>query len=99
MRMDAKERKALSTIRRCVAAGRYRVKLHFAQRMDERGMFWPDVQAVVDSPASIRDGGLEQCGRPKWILSGTAADGLSIEMVCVLDTDERGELTVFITIY
>ncbi len=97
--MDSKARKAWSVIRRCVEQGRYRVLEHFAQRMDQRGMFWPDVLAVVDDPAEVRPGGPEEFGRPKWIINGTAADGLEVEIVCVLDHDERGRLTVFITIY
>jgi hypothetical protein len=31
--------------------------------------------------------------------AGTAADGEPIDLVCVLDIDERGRVTVFITIY
>ena len=33
------------------------------------------------------------------IVAGSTIDGLSIELVCALDTDERGHTTVFITIY
>ena len=99
MSMDAQARKALNTIRRCVAAGRYRLRRHFTERMDERGLFWPDMLAILENPAAVHDGGHERWGRPKWIVSGTAVDGLPVEMVCVLDTDVRGELTLFITIY
>lgn len=97
--MDAKARKALRIIRRCVADGRYRVLPHFTERMDRRGLFWSDIVAVLDDPSDVRDGGPETLGRPKWIIAGTAADGLAIEFVCVLDTDERGRLTLFITAY
>jgi hypothetical protein len=97
--MDAHARKALATIRGCVKTGRYRLLKHFTQRMDKRGLFWPDVQAVLDDPSDVRDGGPEKHGRPKWIVAGTSAGGESLELVCVLDTDERGEITVFITIY
>ena len=97
--MDAGCRRALNTIRRCVDEGRYVVLHHFVQRMDQRGLFWPDVLAVIDDPADVKGKGPDRYGRPKWILTGTASDGLEIELVCVLDRDEHGDLTVFITSY
>lgn len=97
--MDAKARRALSTIRRCVAARRYRLLVHFAQRMDERGLFWPDVLAILDEPLDLRDGGADRWGRPKWIIAGKSACGDNLELVCVLDRDQRGHAAVFITIY
>lgn len=97
--MDSQARRALRTIRGCVRAGRFRLLVHFAQRMDKRGLVWLDILAVLDQPDDVRDGGPERFGRPKWIVTGTAVDGLLVEIVCVLDEDERGELTVFITIY
>lgn len=103
MGMDAKARRAWSVIRKCVAAKRYVVLPHFVQRMDQRGFFWPDVLAVIDDPMDVRDAGRDRYGRPKWIVSGTAPDGIAVELVCVLDRDpdvHRGRaLTVFITIY
>lgn len=99
MRMDAKARQALSVIRCCVAAKRFIVLPHFLKRMDQRGFFWPDVLAVLDRPDNVRRSGRDRFDRPKWIVTGVTVDGLSIEMVCVLDTDERGDATVFITIY
>ena len=97
--MTTTARKALNAIRRCVAAGRYKLLEHFIQRMDERGLFWPDVLAIIDGPADVCAGGREKWGRPKWIVAGRSAAGDSLELVCVLDTDEHGNLTVFITIY
>lgn len=97
--MDAQAREALAIIRRCVAADRFSLARHFQERMDQRGFLWVDVLAVLDSPTEVRDGGQEHEGRPKWIIAGDAADGLSVEMVCVLDTDEQGDWTVFITLY
>lgn len=97
--MDAKARKALDTIRDCVAAKRYLVLPHFVQRMDERAFFWPDVLAVLDRPGSVRDDGRDRYGRPKWIIAGNTPDGVALEMVCAIDADQRGRLTVFITIY
>ena len=99
MSMDAPARKALRIIRRCVTAGRFRLLIHFTQRMDQRGLVWPDILAVLDDPEDVHDGGPDRFGRPKWVLSGTAADGLVVEIVCVLDEDEHGNMTVFITIY
>jgi hypothetical protein len=72
---------------------------HFRERMALRGLLWPDVLVVLDDPAEVRDGGREILGRPKWIVAGTAADGKDIDIVCVIDADERGRQTVFITIY
>lgn len=86
-------------IRRCVARDQYRVLEHFVKRMDARGMFWADVVAVLDSPQKVRDEGFDRWDRPKWILEGTAPDGLPIAIVCVIHEDYGGELTVFITIY
>jgi hypothetical protein len=99
MNVDRRSKRALSTIRGCVEAGRFRVLEHFTHRMDQRGLVWPDVLAVLDSPDSVRDGGLDRFDLPKWIIGGTAADGLALEIVCALDEDERGRLTVFITVY
>ncbi len=97
--MDAKARKALAVIRLCVAARRYRVLRHFTQRMDERGWFWPEVRTILDDPTDVREGGPKRRGRPKWIVVGESASGEKLELVCVLDVDEHGRATVFITIY
>ncbi|MDO8629041.1 MAG: DUF4258 domain-containing protein [Phycisphaerales bacterium] len=97
--MDAKARKALDVIRGCVAAKRYIVLPHFVQRMDERAFFWPDVLAVLDRPGGVRDDGRDRYGRPKWIVGGETPDGVALELVCAIDADERGRLTVFTTIY
>ena len=97
--MDVAARKALALIRRCVARGRYRLLPHFTERMDERGLFWPDVLAVLDRPGGVRDDGRDRYGRPKWIIVGETPDGVALELVCAIDADERGRLTVFITIY
>jgi len=99
MGMDAKARNALATIRRCCDEGRYRVLPHFTMRMDERGLVWPDVLTVLDAPTTVRASGRDRFNRPKWIIGGTAADGLAMELVCVLDVDDHGDLTVFITAY
>ena len=99
MSMDAKARRALSVIRECVAAKRYRVLRHFTQRMDERGFFWPDVAAILDEPSAVRSGGRDPYDRPKWIVTGKTLDGDVVEIVCVLDRDDRDNVTVFITIY
>lgn len=89
----------MAAIQQSLAAGRYRVLAHFAQRMDERSLFWSDVLAVFDSPAEVRGQGLDQYERPKWVVGGRAADGLPLEIGCVLDVDDRGNVVVFITIY
>lgn len=97
--MDAKARRALTIIRDCVAEDRFMVLPHFTHRMNQRGFFWGDVLAVLDSPTTVRDDGRDRYDRPKWIVAGSTADDLVIEMVCAIDTDDRGRTTVFITIY
>jgi len=67
--------------------------------MDQRGLVWPDVMALLDHPSDVRSSGLDRFDRPKWIVCGTAADGLGLELVCVIDVDDRGDWTVFITMY
>jgi hypothetical protein len=97
--MNRKAQKALADIRRCVATGRWRMLVHFVRRMDERGLFWPDVLAVLDSPAAVADEGPDDYGRHKWKVAGRATDGLELEIVCALDTDAAVRITVFITVY
>ncbi|MEK6675137.1 MAG: hypothetical protein AABZ47_05705 [Planctomycetota bacterium] len=99
--MDTKARRAWNAIRECVARKRYIVLPHFIERMDQRGYFWPDVLAIIDEPTDVRSDGLDRLDRPKWIVSGKAAAPLdeTVEIVCVLDKDDRGRVTVFITIY
>jgi hypothetical protein len=71
---------------------------HFRNQMALRGMLRADVLAVLDEPTDIRDGGHETHNRPKWIVSGVAADGLAVEFVCVLEWD-GDEWVLFITMY
>ncbi len=92
-------RKAIRVIRDCLRAGRFAVKPHFAQRMDERGLFWADVEAVIDSPSRIGADGHDDFGRDRWLIAGIATDGLDLELLCVLDKDDQGNTIVFITIY
>jgi hypothetical protein len=97
--MDAPSRKALATIRKCVRAERFILLAHFRRRMTERGLIWPDILAILDAPVSVRRQGEDDLGREKWLVRGIAADGLDIEMVCVLDVNDEGDLTVFTTLF
>jgi hypothetical protein len=97
--MDALGKTALRAIQECVRQGRYRLSSHFVRRMDQRILFWPDVQALVASARRIYDAGLDELGRPKWRLPGKTTDGLDLEIICVLDRNEHGILTIFITAY
>jgi hypothetical protein len=97
--MDRRTSRALLNIRASVAAGRFRLGVHFRERLAERGLLWSDVLAVLDDPADVLDDGADRYERPKWRLAGDAADGLPIEFVCALDRDARGIVTVFITLY
>ncbi|MFA7238352.1 MAG: hypothetical protein WC058_15955 [Phycisphaeraceae bacterium] len=97
--MNTAARNAWHTIRRCVASERVRLLSHFTRRMDERGETWPDVLAVLDAPAAVRPDGADEWGRARRIISGEAADGLPLGMVCVIGRDDAGDLTVFITLF
>ncbi len=95
--MKADARGALSTIRRCIAADRILLTLHFRVRLAERGILWADVLAVVESPSGIRGRGVDGAGRSRWIVSGRAAEGTALGLVCAIGRDAAGELTVFVT--
>ncbi len=97
MNRDAK--RALRTIQQCVEADRFQVLKHFRDRLAERNMLWVDVLAMLEEPGDVRDDGVDDYGREKWVLVGEGADGLPIECVCVLDSDDEGEMTVFFTLY
>ena len=99
MSMGAKARRALGVIQECVAAKRYVVLPHFVHRMDRRGFFWADVLAVIDNPSDVHFDGHDRYDRPKWIVTGKTADGLTVKLVCAIDRDDRGNVTVFITIF
>ena len=97
--MTRTARRALAIIQECVAIERVIVLPHFVKRLDQRGLFWPDVRAVIEAPREVQESGRDEWNRARWILSGEAADAMEIGIVCVLDRDERGDVTVFITVY
>ena len=97
--MNTDARKALSTIRRCIAADRVRLSEHFAKRMDDRGLFWGDVLAALENPVSAVADGFDGASRARWIVRGPCADGTMIGLVCAIGRDDRGELTVFVTLF
>lgn len=97
--MNADARNALSTIRRCVAAGRVALTYHFRVRLAGRGMLWLDVLTVLDDPAGVRGDGFDDAGRARWIVSGFAADGSAMGMVCAIGRSAAGKLTVFVTAF
>jgi hypothetical protein len=65
--------------------------------MQQRGLFWPDVQAVIDSPEDVRSQARDVFGRPKWAIRGQSARDAEIEIVCAIETDGSG--AEFITLY
>jgi hypothetical protein len=67
------------------------------QRMTQRGLFWPDVQAAIFDPTDVQSQGMDEYNRPKWIITGQAATGDEIEIVCAVEMDETE--TIFITLY
>jgi hypothetical protein len=90
-------RRTLALIRECIAADRYALAVHFMQRMEQRGLFWPDVLAVIEAPHDVHAEGMDRYNRPRWIIGGPAATGSDIEIVCAIEID-RSE-TEFITLY
>lgn len=95
--MTAEARRTLAVIRECLASDRYALTVHFSRRMEQRGLFWPDVLAVVDDPGEVRGQGMDEYNRPKWIIAGQAAIGDEIEIACAVEIDD-GQ-TEFITFY
>jgi len=92
-------RNALTIIQRCVDEGAYALHEHFVQRMDERGLFLPDVLAIVDHPARVRMQGTDEFGRPRCLLAGHLTDGTAAELLAVIEAEPAGHFTVFITVY
>jgi hypothetical protein len=97
--MTSAARQALNLIRACVEAERFVLTTHFIERMDERGVVWPDLLTALETSSEVRFDGPDDAGRDKWLVAGLAADGLDVELVCVLDEDEFGHAVVFITVY
>jgi hypothetical protein len=97
LKVTAEARRAIIAIRKCINAGRYALSIHFFQRMEQRGLFWPDVQAVIDDPEDVRSQGMDKYDRPKWMIRGDVAFGDSIQIVCAIESD--GAETEFITLY
>ena len=90
-------RRALALIRECVEHDRYAVTVHFEQRMAQRGLFWPDVQALIEDAREIRFEGVDDYSRSKWIIDGFTVDAGQVEIVCAIEVDESGPQ--FITLY
>jgi hypothetical protein len=86
--VTAEAHRAIAVIRECVDTDRFAVSIHFWQRMEQRGLFWPDVQAVIDDPDDVRRQGIDEYDRPKWIVRGEAAFGGEIEIVCAIEIDK-----------
>ena len=97
--MTNEARAALRIIRQSIDDERYIVTAHFNERMDERGLMWPDVLSAIDTPTYVRNDGLDRFGRPKWVVAGPTSDDLPIEIVCVLDEDASGNTVVLVTLY
>jgi hypothetical protein len=95
--VTAEARRAIAVIRECIQEDRYALTVHFSRRMQERGLFWPDVQAVIDNPDDVRSQGMDYYNRPKWIISGENTVAGEIVIVCAIEIDETE--TEFITLY
>jgi len=57
------------------------------------------VLAVIDDPTDVRDDGVDNLGRDKWIFVGNSADGETMEIVIVIDQDELGNTSILVTLY
>jgi hypothetical protein len=66
--------------------------------MDQRGLFLPDVLAIVDRPQRIRMDGLDRHDRPRCLIAGPLTDGTATELLGVIDQDRDGKVAIFITI-
>lgn len=97
MIVTSEARRAVAVIRECLANDRFAVSVQFAHRMEQRGLFWPDIQAVVEDPSGVWAAGMDRDGRPEWIIAGDAGGLGEIEIVCAIECDDSG--TEFITLY
>ena len=57
--MTAEGQRAIATIRECIESDHFSLSVHFRERMDQRGLFWPDLQAIIEDPQDIQL-------RPDW---------------------------------
>lgn len=89
---------ALTHVQHAVEAENHFVRDHFYDRMNLRGMFWPDVLAVVESPAGVRTDGADEYGRSRWFFKGMTTAQSEVELLCVFEGDGTGSVT-FWTIY
>jgi len=60
---------------------------------------WADVLTLFDAPTGVRADGDDDWGRPRWVVTGKAADGLPLGVVCVIGRDRAGAVTVFVTLF
>lgn len=97
--MESNARKALATIRRCLGANRVRLTVHFRLRLAERGLLWTDLLTLLESPVSMRADGFDDWGRSRWLVSGHAAEGTALTLVCAIGRARGGALTVFVTLF
>jgi hypothetical protein len=95
--VTAEARRAIAVIHECIQTDRIALTIHFSQRMQQRGLFWPDIQAVIDDPEDVRSQGMDEFNRSKWIIVGESAIGDDIEIVCAIEIDETE--TEFITLF
>lgn len=97
--MDAKARRAIKTIRRCIDADQYLLLSHVVQRMDERGLVWADLLGIIDAPTLVQSDGEDDWGRARRLISGHCATSETVTLVCVIGVDAHGERVVFITMH
>jgi hypothetical protein len=90
---------AIKVICKCLDAGQFLPTEHFDQRMEERGLFWWDIVAVIEQPNKIENDGYDTWGRNRWLVSGDTPDNLPIKIVCALEERDDGGFVVLITIH
>jgi hypothetical protein len=90
--------RASSHVRKELDAENYVVRPHFYDRMNLRGMFWPDVLSIVEKPSAVRTDGVDQYGRERWYFRGMTTARAEVELLCVFENDGTDSV-IFWTIY
>lgn len=76
----------------------YLVREHFEDRLNERLMFWPDVQEVLDAPSCIETDGVDKYGRDRLFFNGMTTGKAEVEILVVFENDGTDSV-IFWTIY
>ena len=89
---------ALAAVGQAITSDNFRLTDHFRQRMDQRGLFFGDIEAVLDAPTDVRADGVDEFGRERWSFAGETTDGLSLEILIAIEVTADGR-SIFVTLY